>query len=201
VLDAHTAWFHTGFKPRYWIPIYPPMVIGGLGATVLLMRRIGRPALRTAVAGALAVVFGAAYLLPAAREVHGVRGDGAWNELRGWLANRQDITRLWTDSYSAQTLSFYVRTPFGKRLWRGRVDTFRRLSPDLPGNVGTGPLLVTHYGARNGPTSTTGWRPIWRSSDRTTLSIWIRDSGSVPRSEAAEHAVEHSSSVADPRHS
>jgi 4-amino-4-deoxy-L-arabinose transferase-like glycosyltransferase len=174
LLDPHDPAFDWGCLPRYWIPIYPPLVIGGLGAAVLLVRRIPRRSPRAAAAIAVAAAFGFAYLVPAARELRGVRGDVAWNELRGWLARRQDITRVWTDTYSGQTLAFYIRSPLGKPLWRGRISTFRHQCPLVPDTVRTGPLLHTRYGARSGPSRATGWRLVWRSSDNRTLSVWIR---------------------------
>lgn len=181
VLNPHDPAFDWGFLPRYWIPIYPPMVIGGVGATVLLVRRIRTGSPRTAVAAVLAALLTVTYLVPAARAVHRVEGDIAWNELRGWLARRQGITHVWTDTYSAQTLSFYTRSPFGKPLWRGRIDTFRRLHLHVPSRVGAGPLLQTRYGARKGPSAATGWRLLWRSSDNKTLSLWIRDTARPPK--------------------
>lgn len=173
VLNPHDPAFDWGFLARYWTPVYPPMVIGGLGATALLVRRVPTRSSRAAIAGALVAFFGIAYLLPAARALYGVRGDVAWDELRGWLAGRQDITSIWTDSYSAQTLVFYTRSPLGTPLWRGRVETFRHQRPRVPDDVGAGPLLQTRYGARQGPSEATGWRLLWRSSDNTTLSVWV----------------------------
>lgn len=212
VLDPSDPAFDWGHLPRYWTPVFPPLLIGALGAGTLLLRGVrpdagGGPGLaprrgaRTTgradmpvSAGAatgtavLVAVLAAAYLVPAVGAIGTVRRDRAWNELRTWLASRPDLPLLWTDSYTAQTLRFYTRSPLGRPLWRGRVKTFRARRHRLPSAVRGGPLLHSRQGARVPPSRAAGWRPLWRSSDGTTLSIWIRPAAPAPQA-AARAAV------------
>ncbi|GAA2398558.1 hypothetical protein GCM10010191_01620 [Actinomadura vinacea] len=180
VLNGKDPDFEWGYLPRYWTPIFPPLIVGGLGTAVILSRRIRaglpRTITTTAVASALLLV----YLVLTVQQIQPVERDAAWNELRGWLAKHQNLTLIWTDSYSAQTLQFYTRSPFGRPLWHGRVETFLHERALLPGKV-TGPLLHTRYGAKTPPSLESGWRSIWKSSDGATLSVWIREPKTDPR--------------------
>ncbi len=162
------------FIVRYWIPIFPPLIVGALGALILLVRRIpSERAGRVVLAGG-AVALALAYGLPAVSELRDIRRDTAWNELRGWLAGRDDVARVWTDDRTGQTLSFYTKTPAGEPLWGGTVSIFRSRTKEIPDTVGDGPLLVSRFGPRERPSEAEGWRVAWQSSDGGTLRIWIR---------------------------
>lgn len=159
---------------RYWIPVFPPLIVGALGAVILLVRRIRAEPLRQAVAvGAIALLL-VAYAVPVAAEIRGVRRDRAWNEFRAWISARDDMPRLWTDVRTGQTLSFYTRDPLGEPVWSGTVSTFASRRKEIPASAADGPLLVSPFGAREQPSEADGWRLVWQSSDRKTLRLWTR---------------------------
>jgi len=162
---------------RYWIPVFPPLLVGALGAIVLIHRRLPSEGARRFAAVGLVAVLMVAYVGPAAAEFTGLRRDHAWSELRAWISGRQDITHLWTDDRTAQTLSFYTRAPGGETIWPGTVSTFASRRPALPDGAKDGPLLLSRFGPRQRPSPAAGWRLLWRSSDGGTLSLWVREAG------------------------
>ncbi len=164
------SWF-----ARYWTPVLPALLAGGLGAIVVLAGRIAADNARRAVLGTVAVALAVGFFVPALAALASLPRDAAWNELRGWLAGRADMTQLWTDVRTAQTLTFYTRTPLGDPLWSGTVSTFRARSPTMPEAAAEGPLLFTpQYGPRERPSEEDGWRVVWQSSDGKTLTLWDR---------------------------
>jgi hypothetical protein len=160
---------------RYWTAVFPILLIGALGTISLLVDRIASPRPRRWVAGGVVVLLLLGYALPAIREVPRVERDAAWNELRGWLAGRNDVPGFWTDWRTAQTLTFYTRTPLGEPLWNGKVSTFNARQAEVPDVAAAGPILFTpDYGPKNGLSEANGWRMVWQSSDGRTLTLWAR---------------------------
>jgi hypothetical protein len=170
-----------GWLVRYWFSVFPALAGGGLGALVLMAKRVTRPRPRAAMVAAFAAVLAATYLLPAAKAIPtALPRDRAWNELRVWLSGHNDMPQIWTDERLGQTLTYYTRSVWGDPLWRGKIQTFPQQDPVLPAAVGQGPLLFTRWhdsepqiagGLR--PSAETGWRLVWRSSD-DILELWDR---------------------------
>jgi 4-amino-4-deoxy-L-arabinose transferase-like glycosyltransferase len=173
VFSARRPEFPWGYLARYWLPVLPAITIGGIGACILIVRLIPWRYARAAAAGALAAALTVAYVVPAAGEASRVRRDTAWSELRTWLSARGSVPVLWTDSYSAQTLGFYTRTPAGKRLWNGQIRAYTRGRGHgrLPPAGGRGPLLLTDFSTLP-QAQLRAWHVLWRSSDGT-LSILV----------------------------
>jgi 4-amino-4-deoxy-L-arabinose transferase-like glycosyltransferase len=158
---------------RYWIPVFPPLIVGALGAMALLGRRMPSEPVRRAFTGIAIAAVALVYLVPAATELGGLRRDTAWSELRDWISGRQDIENIWTDDRAGQTLAFYTRSPTGEPLWTGTVSTFGSRVQEIPDSAAGGPLLVSRYSARERPSEKAGWRLLWQSSDGL-LRIWDR---------------------------
>ncbi len=165
-----------GWLPRYWFAVFPALLAGGFGAVVLLARR-WMPA-ATAVLAAATLVVGAAYTVASVRSVPGLARDSAWSELRGWLAagNGDDIREIVADRRLAQTLTFYVRTPWGEPVWNGRINDFAHdTTTAVPKS--DGPMLYTRWRGQESQVlfgwspEAAGWRLRWESSDGV-LGLW-----------------------------
>lgn len=109
---------------RYWFPIFPAFVLGGLGLLWLAARAWTRP--RAVAAG---LVLGVA-ALAAGTAMNGWWADpgtrlGGATQLaafRGWMA-RQDGGHhvVWTDRRTANLLRIYQHGPFGGLAWHARI--------------------------------------------------------------------------------
>ncbi|MQA87291.1 MAG: hypothetical protein GEV03_22350 [Streptosporangiales bacterium] len=176
VLDPSTPSLRS-WVVRYWMPVYPALMIGALGACVLLVRRIPwrrRGLLRAAGVLALAGVTLVGYLLPAGREILGEDRDEPWNEFRTWLSHHGEVTTIRTDIRTGQTLHFYVRTPRGESVWNGSVEAFPPRQYSIPDEARSGPLFTSRWTFfRNGPDESSEWHVVWRSSNGL-LELWDR---------------------------
>jgi 4-amino-4-deoxy-L-arabinose transferase-like glycosyltransferase len=180
---------------RYWFPIFPAFVIGGLGliwlAGVFAVARMrgresGRPLLgRAAVAlPAALVVAVAAWTATTSARTWWAAGDtragGATQleQFRTWMAGHGDGVRVvWADRRTAKTLDVYRQGPFGGRAWdavAGRA---------LPGGPAPAPGdLVVFFDADRGgicpqcaddarltwgdpPRPRPGWRAVYATRD------------------------------------
>jgi len=178
VIDPHDISLR-GWLVRYWFSVLPALLAGGFGALILLARRLPAAAARfRAAGGAAAAVLAAAYAVTAVQAVPDLPRDRAWNELRGWLADHDDIPVIWADRRLAQTMTFYTRTMWGDVRWHGRIRDFEHYTQALPAGAYQAPMLYTRWrgmesqiaaGYRPGPQN--GWRLLWRSSDGV-LEIW-----------------------------
>ncbi|MFC4910975.1 ArnT family glycosyltransferase [Actinomadura gamaensis] len=176
--------------PRYWDAVLPALLAGGFGTVALLWQRVPdgpRRRLRTPAA-ALAVVVAASYVVVCVRAVPDLPRDTAWNELRTWLRGRNDITTIYSDRRLAQTLTFYVRDPWGRRTWNGRIESWPHDHYSLPVEAFSAPVLWTRWRGQEAqvlggwrPRRAKGWQRLWKSSDGV-LQIWDHPStlGQVP---------------------
>jgi 4-amino-4-deoxy-L-arabinose transferase-like glycosyltransferase len=184
VLSPHTPSLR-GFLLRYWIPVFPAVLIGGTAVLVLVgraaLRRLpagllasGRRALATALVGALfaSVAWYGALSLQYARTAP---GDGAWNKLRVLLAEHPDANVMIREDY-ARTLQMYRYAPVGGALrWYQRIETFPVAdSAAAPTARATdAQLLVVHppNAPRRLPRPDEGWLPLWSYEP---LRVYVR---------------------------
>jgi hypothetical protein len=162
------------FLVRYWTAVFAPLLVGGLATLGLLVERMRRTGFdrRPAFAGLALLAVG--YVVAALVAVAPVHRDADWRELRGWLAAHPEVTTLATDVRTAQTASFYAKSPGGDPLWPGSFLTFRQRIEALPvERIGHTPYLQTRQGALEAPDPADGWRVLWRSSGGI-LTIWRR---------------------------
>ncbi|GAA2106753.1 hypothetical protein [Actinomadura alba] len=176
---------------RYWFPVFPAFVLGGLGlvwlaALAVLHRARDRPRVRS-VALALPVVLLLAVAVPAAGTAMrgwwagpGTRagGDTQLEAFRSWMARHGDgVPRVWTDTHTGKTLAVYREGPFGGLAWRAQV------ARAAPGAAAPAPGdLVLFYDVDHGrvcgscrkyarltwgdpPRPGTGWREVYATRD------------------------------------
>ncbi|WP_433333571.1 ArnT family glycosyltransferase [Spirillospora sp. CA-294931] len=172
-----------GWLVRYWFAVMPALLAGACGSVVLLVRMIpedvsARLRLRTAVLPAAAAVLAVAYAVSAVRAVPSLPRDTAWNELRVWLEDRDDIRVINADRRLAQTAHFYTRTMWGDPIWDGRIRDFQHDLGTLPPFAGEAPMLYTRWRGQESqiaggwrPDPARGWRLMWRSGDGV-LQVW-----------------------------
>jgi hypothetical protein len=133
---------------RYWYPIIPAFVLGGIATVWLALRYLGtripggRPYV-TGVAPAVVACVAGASLFAGAREWSAdpltFRGVKDMAALRTWMARDGDwAPNTWTDEATAQILAVYRQGPAGGRRWTAGV---RRLGLDSPGPA-PGDLVV-----------------------------------------------------------
>ncbi|MBA9003525.1 ArnT family glycosyltransferase [Thermomonospora cellulosilytica] len=168
-----------GWLLRYWFPVLPAFLAGGLGALTLLLARVPAARVRTGLAVACCALAGA-YVPVAVAQVPDLPRDNAWNELRGWLDGRDDLEVIWSDHRLAQTLTFYTRDVWGREQWHGRIRSFPHEYRAIPVIAEDGPFLFTRWRgmepamvANSRLTPQNGYRRLWRSSDGL-LEIWAR---------------------------
>jgi hypothetical protein len=176
---------------RYWFPIFPAFVLGGLGVlwpamTFVSARMRGRTRL-----GRVAVALPAALVLAVAALTAGTSARGWWaasdtraggatqlEAFRTWLSHHESGVRVvWADRRTAKTLSLYRQGPFGGHAFDpvvGRV---------LPGGPAPAPGdLVVFFDADQGqvcslcaqyarqawgdpPQPRPGWREVYATGD------------------------------------
>ncbi|WP_242909464.1 hypothetical protein [Actinomadura terrae] len=177
---------------RYWFPVFPAFVLGGVGliwiATTALAGRTrwtARPKL-SAVLPAAAVLAVAAITVgtaahswwagPATRAGGGTQLEA----LRSWMHGNDQgpNTRVWTDKHTRKVLGVYQNGAFGGQAWPGRIRSA------LPGGERPRPgdLLVV-FDAETGRVCALcrvsaqtmlrdpvwagpGWRPVYGTTDR-----------------------------------
>ena len=176
IVDPSQPLFPWGHLARYWFPVLPAITIGGVGACILMVRRIPWRGARLGVALAAGAALAVTYVAPAVAGITHVRRDSSWNQLRAWLSRHPGVRVLWTDSYSAQTLFFYTKTPRGTAAWNGTVEVYTN---NVPGRAMHRPMFVTSQSPVP-PALIAGWRVLWRSRDGS-LKILIKP---FPRSQA-----------------
>jgi hypothetical protein len=119
---------------RYWFPIFPALVLGGLAALWLLAAHLaGRFAERDRAARAAALVPGAAVALVAsaslvlaagnwARDPTVTRGAADMRAFRAWLAdNDAGVRAVWADGSTRHILRVFQQGPFGGRAWEPQL--------------------------------------------------------------------------------
>lgn len=113
---------------RYWYPLFPPILLGGLGAITRLMVTTGRSRIAIAAASlgmvpVISLLF-SLVTLPA-RPIFVSGGADGFLRLREWLAEHPSEEQLlWTDHITALIAAMYTRTSFGSPIWHGEVTSF-----------------------------------------------------------------------------
>ncbi|MCP2336891.1 ArnT family glycosyltransferase [Actinomadura rupiterrae] len=166
--------------PRYWDAVLPALLAGGFGTVALLWQRVPERSRRRlkAPAAVLALAVAASYVVVCVRAVPDLPRDTAWNELRIWLRGRNDITTIYSDRRLAQTLTFYVRDPWGRRTWNGQIQSWPHDHYSLPVEAFSAPVLWTRWRGQESqvlggwrPKQSKGWQRLWKSSDGI-LQVW-----------------------------
>lgn len=130
VTDAFDARILRPEKVRYWLPLLPPLVVGGAIGLRELGSRLWGAAGRVAAQALLVVAVLASVLLTGAeldqRAAFTRTGSGYLLEFREWAASKgQTCAVLWADDdhWRATTrwLPMYLRSFWGRPVWRGEV--------------------------------------------------------------------------------
>ncbi|GLY75974.1 glycosyltransferase family 39 protein [Actinoallomurus iriomotensis] len=171
---------------RYWYPIFPAFVLGGVAALWVAVRAL-RPAGRRGALAAGAVVSCVA-VATAAFAVVGRPGMPGWAgsdrvrsdalpEFRSWLARSQART-VWVDAKLFRILPIYFVTSTGHRVWRGHMRPMTASARPPSGDyvvvysVGSDACPRCGDAARAVlPTVPPAWRPVMTSHDRL-LHVW-----------------------------
>jgi hypothetical protein len=154
---------------RYWTPVLPAIVIGGLAGGWLMIQRFAPARLQKVAAAGAAAVLMLSVAIPSVAAAREGQRDADWQALRDWLAGHPEVSTIVTDDRTAQTLWFYTRDKWGRVTWDGEVRTFPNRRQDLP--EGPGLYLRSHFGARETPRHKPGWAPVW-GADSGRLSLW-----------------------------
>jgi 4-amino-4-deoxy-L-arabinose transferase-like glycosyltransferase len=145
---------------RYWFPIFPAFVIGGLGAIWLaasaLSAAAGTPAANDRARRAITLLLPATAVLLTA-VLTGTTAASGWRanpmtrvtqleSLRSWLARHDtDATVVWADQRTDDLLRVYQHGPFGGLAWHGTIRTA------VPGGAVPAPGdLVLFFDAQRG---------------------------------------------------
>jgi hypothetical protein len=171
---------------RYWYPLFPAFVLGGIAALWLGTRTVRLPERFTAAAPPAAVSCVA--LAVAGLAVLGRPGVPGWAgsdrvssdalpEFRSWLA-RSGAQAVWVDTKLFRILPIYFQGPAGGRVWHGRMLPLRSAGEPAAGDY------VVVYSVRSGACPRCGdaarlvlpgipstWRPVMTSHDRL-LQVW-----------------------------
>ena len=112
---------------RYWFPVFPALVIGGLAALWLLFGHLSRRfelqarAAAFAPAAVVALVAAASLVLAVGnwgRDPTVTRGAQDMRAFRAWMAGQDDGTRaVWSDGSTRHILKVFRHGPFGGQAW------------------------------------------------------------------------------------
>lgn len=140
VLDPDLRLFRSQLL-RYWTPILPAVVIGGLGAvSVALARAWNRPpdsfSARLVIGGTVlaltALVVSVGQDGEDASHIYIRNGATQLREIRALLDEHgEDASTVWTDSQTARVLPLYAKSPTGTTLWEGEVRAFNSADGSL----------------------------------------------------------------------
>ena len=160
---------------RYWFPVFPALVLGGIGTialTVDALRRRGLGAAALAVAGVAAGWLVVSLAVPAVAQMLTSDRDEPWIELRAWLAEEgEGLGTLATDSRSDLMLDLYRHeTIGGERVWDGRIEEFdHRLAQAPLDELDDTPVLYAPQGPTEPPPPSV--EELFRSSDGSLVVI------------------------------
>jgi hypothetical protein len=132
------------FKLRYFFPLMPALILGGVAAVWLLTRavaaRLPRLRDRAGLLAGAAVLLLAIWPLALARsgwdDTDGYRvvGSTQLDQFRDWLAdNASQVPAIWADERTARLLPIYAHQPFGESVWDGRVTALTAAEQPRPG--------------------------------------------------------------------
>lgn len=179
---------------RYWFPIFPAFVLGGLGAVWAVAVSAGRR--RTAAGAALVLAVGGGCTMTAVTGWWGdraTRAGGAvqMDRFRSWMKEQDGRFRtVWSDSRTLAVLKVFQQGPYGGRAWDARL---LRLGP---GGVGPrrGDLVVLFDNERGrvcgacraaarrllGPAAAPRpqWHPVFATRDRVLRAYAVGHNGS-----------------------
>ncbi len=175
---------------RYWYPVFPAFVLGGIAALWSAARAVRRPGRRRSAAAAVVPVAVACCVAlgAGALAAFGRPGAPGWAgsprvssralpEFRSWLArNRPGV--VWADTKLFRILPIYEVTRTGHRIWRGRLRPLTNAGQPSAGDY----VVVYSIGSdacpRCGdaaqavlPGIPSTWRPVLTSRDRL-LRVW-----------------------------
>jgi hypothetical protein len=138
-------------KLRYWLPVLPPLVVGGVVAVLALGRWLGGDAGRRAAIVVVTMLTLVSLALTGGDldEVGNYTrtGKNQMLELREWAAtNGQTCSTLWVDAdqwrASSRWVPMYLRTFWGRPVWEGEVRRLNRGDTFVDvGDLGTGALV------------------------------------------------------------
>lgn len=178
---------------RYWTPIFPPLVAGGVGGLYLLIRRMRLPP--RALALSVAPVLGFALITSSLGSIEYARCEDAnvwrapardrWSEFRDFLrsSDGETFTDIWTDPWTLTNGGIYKRSIFGKEVWDGTVRPIRK-AQYISGIADPTDLLLVQrpYFAPSIPGASDviepkDWVPVFASSDRNLVALTHRSNG------------------------
>jgi hypothetical protein len=127
---------------RYWFPIFPALILGGVAVAWLAGRAVASrlPVVRTrpVAIAAIAATAAAAVALPPViiaasgwMDSPGYRVNGATHleRFRDWLADHKDVPVVWADRRTATILPLYTTGPFGGEVVHTEIRTLLGRGP------------------------------------------------------------------------
>ena len=163
---------------RYWYPVFPAFVLGGVAALWLSSRAVR---LRSVVPVVVAVAVVALSVL-GRPGLAGWGGSGrvrshALPEFRSWLA-RSGAATVWTDTRLFRIMPIYLVSPTGHRIWHGRLRPLVRPDQPAPGDYVVTYSVGSDACPRCGdsaeallPSVPAGWHQVMTSHDHL-LHVW-----------------------------
>jgi hypothetical protein len=132
---------------RYWFPIFPALILGGVAVVWLAGRAVANrlPVVRTrpiAIAAVAATATAAVALPPVVIAASGwvgspgyrVNGATHLERFRDWLADHKDVPVVWADRRTAAILPLFTTGPFGGEVADTEIRTlFGRGPKPVPG--------------------------------------------------------------------
>jgi hypothetical protein len=167
---------------RYWYPVFPAFVLGGVAALWLVARAAGVPERLRAAMPAVVAVAVALLALLGRPGVAGWAGSdrvrsGALPEFRSWLA-RSGAATVWTDTRLFRIMPIYLVTPTGHRVWHGHLRPLVTLGEPATGDYVVAYSVDSDACPRCGDTAKAlipavppTWRPAMTSHDHL-LHVW-----------------------------
>jgi hypothetical protein len=176
---------------RYWFPIFPAFVLGGLGVVWLTGRFVGARMRGPAAARRLTVALPVTVVLVTAALAAGTSARGWWASpdtraggetrfegMRSWLSRHGGQGRtVWADERTSKILEIYRHGPFGGVAWPGHVGRPAGDRPaPAPGDLvlffdterGRVCGICRRYASRtwgDPPRPRPGWRRVYASAD------------------------------------